>query len=394
MQFFDTLTIDDSTPPRKTADGYLVADVRMARTGVQIYAAKDLGLTDRDPSAPVRVYRPPSAVFDAKAMASFAYRPVTNDHPPEAVTAQNWRDYSVGQIGGEVIRDGHFVKVPMILMDSAAIRDYEAGKRELSGGYTADVELRDGIVPAGEPDAGQPFDAVQSDIRGNHLALCDRARGGTELRIGDAGSPEQKPTEAPKGATPVKIMTVDGYPVSEVSAQAETVITKLLGDRQTAVADADALRVKLADAETLVQTHVGTITARDAEIETLKKQLADAASPAALEALVAARTATIETARRIMGDSGADFTGKTEAQIKRAALSKSLGDARVALLTTDAAIDGAFVAAAPVVTDAVREGVLNGQHQVQVGDAAAADAARREMIDSFKGGKTPTQGAA
>lgn len=88
---------------RRTADGYLVADARVARTGIQTYAGFEvdpdgsLGLRDK---ATVRVYRPDDEVFADAAMRSYAYRPVTNDHPSEAVTADNWRDVSVGQTGG------------------------------------------------------------------------------------------------------------------------------------------------------------------------------------------------------------------------------------------------------------------------------------------------------
>lgn len=165
------------TKVRRTQDGYLVADVRCARTGVQEYRGSELGRPDL---AVVRLYRSPEEVFSDDSMGSYAHRPVTNDHPGEMVAADNWKRVSVGQTGGEVQQDGKFIRIPLVLMDAAAIRDYEAGKCEISMGYTAEIEFGDGVTPEGEK-----YDAVQKGIRMNHLALVDKARGGPELRIGD-----------------------------------------------------------------------------------------------------------------------------------------------------------------------------------------------------------------
>lgn len=120
-------------------------------------------------------------------MKSFAHRPVTLKHPPVPVTAKNWKKYSGGQTGGEVVRDGEFVRCPLVFMDQALINAYERdGIKELSVGYSTDLQWRTGIVDAGQPDAGQHYDAVQTAIRGNHLAVVPLARGGDQLRIGDS----------------------------------------------------------------------------------------------------------------------------------------------------------------------------------------------------------------
>src|SRR5690554_6543345 len=98
LTFTDRVAVSNA---RRTADGYLVAEARVARTGIQEYLASELELTDRDPDTIIRVYRPPEEVFSKDTMRSFAYRPMTNDHPTESVSADNWRDVAVGQTGGE-----------------------------------------------------------------------------------------------------------------------------------------------------------------------------------------------------------------------------------------------------------------------------------------------------
>jgi hypothetical protein len=64
MQFIDNAPIAGT---RRTADGYLVADVRTARTGIQLYAGHEVG----KPEMPVvKVYRPEAQVFDTQSLGS------------------------------------------------------------------------------------------------------------------------------------------------------------------------------------------------------------------------------------------------------------------------------------------------------------------------------------
>ncbi|WP_139812758.1 DUF2213 domain-containing protein, partial [Ensifer aridi] len=174
MKFTDLAPIAGT---RRTADGYLVADVRTARTGVQLYAGHEVGKAEMQV---VKVYRPEDQVFDKASLGSYAHKPVTNDHPAEAVTADNWKALSVGSVGDEVARDGEFVRVPLIVMDAAAIKAIDEGKRELSAGYTCDLAWEPGTTPEGEK-----YDAIQKDIRINHVAIVQRGRAGSEARIGD-----------------------------------------------------------------------------------------------------------------------------------------------------------------------------------------------------------------
>ena len=175
MNLFDAFVIDGV---RRTADGYLAAHAKVARTGIQIYKGSELGRPELDK---VRVYRPPEEVFHADALKSFTHRPVTLKHPNVPVTARNWKKFAGGQTGDEVVRDGEYVRVPMVMMDQALIDAYEKrGIKELSMGYSTDIQWRTGVT-----DAGESYDAVQTAIRGNHLAIVPAARGGDQLRIGD-----------------------------------------------------------------------------------------------------------------------------------------------------------------------------------------------------------------
>ncbi len=147
MEFFDKAPIQSR---KKTADGYLAVSTLVARTGIQDYLASELGdhFKDRAPNSIVKIYRPESEVFDAASMASYAFKPVTNNHPSESVKAHNWADLAKGAIGGDVVRDGESVRVNMLVMDGPTIDAIDSGKRELSAGYMAVIDA----TPCTSPD--------------------------------------------------------------------------------------------------------------------------------------------------------------------------------------------------------------------------------------------------
>ncbi|HDX0925518.1 TPA: DUF2213 domain-containing protein [Stenotrophomonas maltophilia] len=302
--------------PRRTADGYLVADVKVARTGVQDYLGSELGRPDLPI---VRLYRPPEEVFAQDAMRSYAYRPATVDHPTKMVDASTWKAVSAGQTGGEVVRDGEFVQVPLVLMDAAAIRSYESGKRELSMGYTAEIVFRDGVTPD-----GQPYDAVQTNLRMNHLALVDKARGGAQLRIGDGGAPgapDPGPHHQKKEPTMSdKTILVDGLSVvtNDAGAQAIGKLQQQLKDAQAAAGTADAAHKAAIDAKDAAVAKI------EAERDALKAKVL---SDADLDQRVQQRGDLIAKAKAVHD---ADYSGKTDAEVRKIAVVAKLGDAAVA----------------------------------------------------------------
>lgn len=172
------MELDDGAKVRKTTDGYLAAMPRVARTGIQLYRGAELGLRDKDI---VRIYRAPEEVFKADSMKSFVGKPFTDNHPKVPVDSTNWRDHSRGIAGEDVLRDGEYVRVPMVLMDGTLIKKVDSGKVQLSAGYTCDIAWGEGTTPGGET-----YDGRQIDIRINHIAVVDQARGGSALSIGDA----------------------------------------------------------------------------------------------------------------------------------------------------------------------------------------------------------------
>lgn len=351
MEFFDRLTLD---APRRTGDGYLVASVKVARTGIQEYTGREVdpknehGMRDR---AVVRVYRPEDEVFSADSLRSFAHRPVTLNHPPVAVTADNWKEYAVGQTDSEVLRDGQFVRTSMVLMDAAAIDAVERGKREISQGYKCDLDWTPGIT-----NDGLEYDVSQRNIRANHTAIVDMARGGPELRIGDNAVTTKPVTITLDGAT----HTVE---LSDAAAI-------LVGQLQK--------RLEIADAKVVTFDKLTSdLSTANGQIAALTQQVKDAAmTPTKLDQAVRDRAAVIDTAKRIAPALVAD--GKTDAEIRREAVKAKLGDAATSM--DDSAISGAFAAyaSAATTTDTMADG-LRGVQPAPATEKIVTDA-RAEMV--------------
>lgn len=166
---------------RKLSDGRIAAVARFARSGVYTYAGSEVGRPDL---GTVSVYRPDEEVFSQDAMTSFAHQTVTFNHPSDAVTPANWKKVAVGFTGGRVARDGGYVEVPLMLADADAIAAYERGEAgALSAGYKCELVWGDGIAPD-----GTHYQARQTQIRGNHIALVRQGRAGSECRIGDSNA--------------------------------------------------------------------------------------------------------------------------------------------------------------------------------------------------------------
>lgn len=311
--------------PRMTREGYLAAEARVARTGIQNYLAGELGL-DGDPNRVIRVYRPPEEVFAVDSMASYAHRPITIEHPSKLVDSKNWKEHATGQTGDEVMRDGEFVRVPILLMDNDAIEAWKRGVKELSMGYTMDLDVVDGVTPEGES-----YDAVQRNLRMNHLALVAQARGGSQLKLGD-NKPEDSNMELQK-------VTVDGLSVDTTPQGAEA-IRKLQKELDEKEKKLDEMK-KEHDEEKKehdedLEKKDKELAAKDAEIDALKSKILDAD---ALDAAVRERADLISKAK-LIADS--DYTGLSPADIRKKAVSAALGDRAAIDEKSEAYIEARF----------------------------------------------------
>jgi len=311
-KFTDTMPVTGQI--KQTDDGAVVM-ARVARGGnVQDYLGSEMGLFDREI---IRVYRPSDAVFSRDAIESYARKPITINHPDGGVSADNWKDLAVGEIDRDVMRDGDFVSVPLIFRDATAIALIKSsdGPKELSMGYDASIEFKDGVTPTGEP-----YDAIMSDFRMNHVAVVSQARGGKELRIGDGAYQW--------GATPI-------HTDEKEVTMTDNLQSVVLGDAAVNVTASDKATIEKFKADTaktvsdMETAHAAAIAAKDADIAKADaaKDAAEAKvlSDADIDKRVADRAALITSAKAIDADVKTD--GVADADIRKAVVVAKLGDA-------------------------------------------------------------------
>lgn len=157
-------------PAKQLPDGRMLFDAFITRAGIFEYPQKD-GSVKRE-------LRPPEEVFSKESMDSFAMMPATNHHPPKLLDTDTARDYMVGATDSTVLRDDDHLRTQVMVTDSVTIN---AMKRypEVSCGYKCDIVEKGGVHPV----YGR-YDAVQTNIRGNHLGLAvPVARAGSSVRV-------------------------------------------------------------------------------------------------------------------------------------------------------------------------------------------------------------------
>lgn len=252
---------------KRTGAGGARVPASIARSGVQVY-------TDAN-GREVREYRPADEVFGSASLETLGAIPVTIGHPG-AVDAGNWRKHAVGHVSDAPAarrQDGptEWLETSVVISDAAALSRVSSGDLvEVSMGYTADVVPESGTAPD-----GTRYDAVQRNIRFNHLALLEdgraRAGRGARLRL-DSNGDQQVKLDSNDGAA--RRIKVDGI---DCDFGSETHVQMLERRAEQAVKRAD-------EAAALVAT-------ANAEIGTLKAKLDAVPAPVNVEALVASELA-------------------------------------------------------------------------------------------------------
>lgn len=152
-----------------TPEGYLKAPCNATRVGVFPYVQPDGTLR--------RELRPASEVFLLQSMQTLTGKPITNDHPLTPVNATNSKALSCGFTHEDVEQQDTLLTVSITVLDAGLVAQIMDGKTEVSCGYSCDLDFVAGKYQ------GEDYDAIQKNIRYNHLAVVPRGRAGPEVRI-------------------------------------------------------------------------------------------------------------------------------------------------------------------------------------------------------------------
>ena len=150
-----------------TQEGYLLDRPILTSTGIFEYANPDGSVR--------RELRLPEEVFDPESLRSYKGKPIIVTHDAGLIDKNNVEDEQIGTILSEGYQSGNDVRAEIVIHDTDTMK--ESGLKELSLGYNLDLDETPGEWE------GEHYDAVQRNIRINHLALVREARAGEQARL-------------------------------------------------------------------------------------------------------------------------------------------------------------------------------------------------------------------
>ena len=168
----DSIRLDADDRTYFTEEGYLVDHPVLTSVGIFEYRNPDGTLR--------RELRLPEHVFEENSLKTYRGKPVIITHGAGKISKDNVDQEQIGTILSDGYQDGDDVRAEIIIHNTDAMK--ACGLKELSLGYNLDL-----VDEPGEWN-GQPYDAVQTNIVINHLALVASARAGDQAHLNIDGS--------------------------------------------------------------------------------------------------------------------------------------------------------------------------------------------------------------
>jgi len=178
------------TASQRIPDGngwYEIKANPISRAGIFPYSGRQLGLTGPDADRVYQVLRPAEELAAPECVESFKLIPWIDNHTmlgptleaitPDAIPAE--AKGVQGVIGEDVFFKDGTLFANIKVFSSTLAKLIQSGKKELSAGYRCVYDIVSGVFE------GQHYDAVQREIRGNHLALVQSGRMGPRVAVLD-----------------------------------------------------------------------------------------------------------------------------------------------------------------------------------------------------------------
>lgn len=148
----------------------MIADNPISRSGIFQYMGSSLDPL-ADPNKIYNVLRPESELSDPACIDSFKLIPIVDDHTMVGANYTPAEEKGVhGSTGENVFFQNNVLFSNLKIFSDTLAQLIEQGKRHLSLGYKCVYEKTSGFFN------GQPYDYIQRNLRGNHLALVDESR--------------------------------------------------------------------------------------------------------------------------------------------------------------------------------------------------------------------------
>lgn len=155
-----------------------IEDNPISKEGVFPYLGKQIS-PELEPDKIYMVYRPASELTSDETIESFNGVPFIDEHEMIGEGFTKYDDRPAGGVLFNVKANGGILTGDFKIYSEELQEEISNGKKELSLGYLCDYELTKGVWN------GQRYDAIQKNIRGNHVALVNHGRMGADVRVYD-----------------------------------------------------------------------------------------------------------------------------------------------------------------------------------------------------------------
>lgn len=365
---------------RKTPQGFLRIPARLTRVGVLAYQRSD-GSVQHE-------LRPADEVFHADSLATLSLAPVTNRHPAEFVNPANARALMVG-VGSESARkDGIFVASELTITHEPEIQAIEREDlKEVSLGYMCQLDHTPGVFE------GQRYDAVQRNIRYNHIALGPEGwgRAGSEVSLRLDGTDAATLVDTAVSDVTQESRKVSTTRMEEIEIKLDGVTVKVPKLAAELIAKEVARKdEKIATLEASNKDLSAKLGASEAAHKDLTDKLAKANDPKDFQAKVDARAKLESAARKILGDE-AKFDGLSVREIHALAIAKVQPETKLDG-RSDEYVSGVFDYLSAKPADSADLAAAREAAEKASGQRTDAKSARDEMLKKKREGyKSPLQ---
>lgn len=174
--------MDRESARKVDINGWLTVEGNpISKEGVYDYLGSQIPGYPGNPDDIVKVYRPMEELMRPETIESFKLLPFIDDHKWLGEKGIDTGSLPFTGITGEgVYADAPYLRSNLKVFSEELKADIIAGKVELSPGYLYDVYLQPGVWN------GQPYQYVQRNLRGNHLALVMTGRTGSDVAVMDS----------------------------------------------------------------------------------------------------------------------------------------------------------------------------------------------------------------
>lgn len=330
---FDKFTIDPIT-------GFLhIKNVPITIEGVRPYRRAD--------GKQIEEAKTPEELFSKETVDSANNKPITDDHPTDAngnvvlVNRDNYKKFLKGYMSSNAHVDPKTktIRNDLTITDKDLINKIRHGKKELSIGFQMKLKPTKGELH------GVAYDAKQTNIRINHVAIVQNGRAGHSVNIAADSAdaveiPENSDKKKGEKMDFTKVHTKKGD--INVAVEDADKLTQLVGDADDSNSKLEKLKAEREKINQQIKDLQGKSDASEKEAADAKKKADEANSRAdsaekenkelksqlegdAFEDKLNKTLAFREKAKKIVGDSF-DFAGKSEREVEEAALNKKRGE--------------------------------------------------------------------